>query len=481
MGRLSPPMLEALERFVERRLGLFFAERRHKDLERGILAAARSFGESNPERFVAWLTAGDASSSDLERLAAHLTIGETYFFRDKRAFAALEKIILPQLIERRRGTRRLRIWCAGCSSGEEPYSIAILLQRLLPDYDDWSIDISGTDINLVSLRKATVGEYSQWSFRDCDVAGLRPHVVEQSRGRYAVSQRLRRAVRFSYLNLVEDVFPSLANNTVGEDLVICRNVLMYFRQGRGEEVARRLFDCLVDDGYMLLGPAELHMLRAPDIESLTMEGSTCFRRRRGAVPATFGWSPTLPVPTPPPVLAPRPATGVQPTARKRLETVPDGGEKRYRRSSSRHLAPLPAPDVPQDAETPLAEPRALANKGDLEAALASCDRVVAAHKTSVEAHYLRATICFELGDLAGASGSLRKVLYLAPEFIAAHFTAGMVARAQGRQGEALRHFRTARELLADKDDHWEVPESDGMLAGRMTDALAQLLKLGEVQ
>lgn len=120
----------------------------------------------------------------------------------------------------------------------------------------------------------------------------------------------------------------------------------------------------------------------------------------------------------------------------------------------------------------------MANQGKLEEALHCCDRILEENRTHAVAHYLKATISLEAGDEPAATVALRKTLYLVPNFIVAHFTAGMVARGAQRNLEAIRHFREARSLLRDRPADWEVPESDGMLAGRMKEVLDQLLDLG---
>ncbi len=469
MAAPSDTELDLLDRFVEERLGLSFGERRRRDLERGLGAAARAFGQTDLGAFVRWLLSGAPARTDIERFGGHLTVGETYFFRDPRAFAALEKVILPELIERCRPLRRLRIWCAGCSSGEEPYSIAILLHRLIPDIGKWSIDLAGTDINLRALRRGVDGQYSQWSFRGCDLQELAPFVRQEGHNRFAVSDVLRDMVRFSFLNQVEDTYPSLTNNTAAEDLVICRNVLMYFREDRAVAAAHRLFQCLVKGGYLLLGPAELHMLRGDDVEAVTIEGATCFRHTRPPAADTAGRPPVpaveakerpLPWQKPSPEVVPVP----RPRASERRPAPPPS-------TAAVPRATAPSPDLLQEA-------RALANQGKLEEALHCCDRILEENRTHAVAHYLKATISLEAGDEPAATVALRKTLYLVPNFIVAHFTAGMVARGAQRNLEAIRHFREARSLLRDRPADWEVPESDGMLAGRMKEVLDQLLDLG---
>ncbi len=163
---VSDATLEQLSELVAEQMGLYFPKERWHDFERGIRSAAKEFGFKDSESCLQHLLSSSLSKSQIEILASHLTIGETYFFREKKSFEALEEHILPELIRSRSGKeKRLRIWSAGCCTGEEPYSIAISIHKLLPDWKDWNITILATDINPNFLRKASQAEYTEWSFR----------------------------------------------------------------------------------------------------------------------------------------------------------------------------------------------------------------------------------------------------------------------------------------------------------------------------
>ena len=137
-------VLQQLSERIERCTGLHFPASRFADLERGLVEAARDVGCREVRTYAEALLQRDLQTTDIETLAGSLTIGETHFFRDPHAFTFLETTLLPELIAAKRmGDRRLRFWSAGCATGEEPYSLAMLLHRLLPDLSDWSISILG--------------------------------------------------------------------------------------------------------------------------------------------------------------------------------------------------------------------------------------------------------------------------------------------------------------------------------------------------
>ncbi len=159
--KISDELLVRFSDFLAARTGLFFPANRHQDLARGIKAAARDLGCDSGEQCIRQLMLAPLVKEQIEILASHLTVGETYFFREKKSLAVLENHILPELVHKRRqqGQLHLRIWVAGCASGEEAYTIAILLSRLIADIEQWQIHILATDINPLALQKAVRGNY----------------------------------------------------------------------------------------------------------------------------------------------------------------------------------------------------------------------------------------------------------------------------------------------------------------------------------
>jgi len=258
---ISDMLLARLSEFVAATMGLHFPKERWRDLERGVLNAARDFHFNNPEQCIHWLLSTAITKHQIEILASHLTVGETFFFREQRSFEVLEKHILPALINSRRGTdQRLRIWSAGCCTGEEPYSITISIAKLIPDLIEWSITILATDINPHFLKKAKQGEYKEWSFRSTP-REVKESYFKSKDGRYAILPHLKKLATFSYLNLAEDVYPSLVNGTNGMDIIFCRNVLMYFTPEKTVKVIKKLHYSLVEEGYLLTSPSDAAPLR----------------------------------------------------------------------------------------------------------------------------------------------------------------------------------------------------------------------------
>ena len=167
-NNISQNNVEHINNFIEAKFGLYFPKERFNDLMRSLSNASKQKG-IDVEKYINLIILNKLSAQDLTDLATFLTIGETYFFRDKKLFEIMKQKIIPYIINSRRySSRSLKIWSAGCSSGEEAYSIAILVKELIPDYENWDIKIIATDINQNSLSKARKAIYSEWSFRGVD-------------------------------------------------------------------------------------------------------------------------------------------------------------------------------------------------------------------------------------------------------------------------------------------------------------------------
>jgi len=440
ISALDRTLLGEVSSFIAERMGLHFPEERWPDLARGLKTAGQELGFEYPGACVRWLPTRELTTRQIETLASHLTVGETYFFRDPASFEALGREILPPLVARRsEAGRTFRLWSAGCCTGEEAYSLAITCARALPDLRAWNVSILATDINPKFLAKAEAGVYSEWSFRSAP-GWLRERFFSPAPDKkLAIDPALKNLVHFDYLNLAEDVYPSLHNHTNAMDVIFCRNVLMYFTPGHQRQVVAALHRCLVDGGYLLVNPAEASASLLPMFAMENIGGVILFRKT--SQPARVSPAPAVPMPEPAFFAAPAPPVPV---------------------------APIPAihPSPPKD---PLVGARTCANQGRLEEALTSCQDAIAADRTNLAAHFLYATICHELGRLDEAIAALGKVLYLDQDFILAHHALGGLYKQLGKRKESRRHLAVALEILAARSRDEIVPESDGMTCGRLVE------------
>lgn len=472
---LPDSLLSRLSNFLESQLGLHFPRERWRDLERGIAAASSESGFAEAEAYIRWLLAAPLTRIQIEALASHLTVGETYFFREKRSLDILEQQILPELLRARDQTEKhLRIWSAGCCSGEEPYTIAMLLDRLIPDFERWNLTILATDINPRFLRKAARGIYGAWSFRDTPGWIKERYFTARRDGRFEIQPRIRRMVRFSYLNLAEDAYPSLMNGTNAMDAILCRNVLMYFAQARAREVVDKLHRSLVDGGWLITSPTETSNVQFSAFTAVEFPGAFLYRRMTAGGPRTaavrhpvpwYGGEATA-------AHAPAPAAPPEPAAFRvaRSAFVPQvsqqaGAEQATETKDAESRGR-------EERDTPWCKARACADEGRLAEAIEWCEQAIAADKLNAAHYFLLAAICQEQGQSERAERSLRRALYLEPDFALAHFALGNLCLSGGRQREARRHFGNALTLLRACPADTLLPESDGLSAGRLAEIIA---------
>ena len=499
---LSDALLSQLGAFVASHTGLYFPETRRKDLERGLYSVAKEFGFDNAEACARWLISSTLTKDRIEVLSSHLTVGETYFFRDRKYFDALAGDVLSELVEaRRKAGKYLRIWSAGCCTGEEPYSLAILLRRLIPDMEDWNITILATDINPAFLKKAETGLYGEWSFRDTP-KWVREGYFRRTKGkRYELLPEIRNKVTFAYHNLGENSYPSLLTNTNAMDLILCRNVLMYLTPDHHKYVVRKFRQCLIEKGWMIVGPSEATDALFPGFASVNFQDVKFYKKGardqgpgsmdRGIEPSVIHQEATISSAWPPPKsggrdqdvqasiilrqalspadvkLSPAAADGL---AAQASATLYDEAFSLYEKGNysgaEERLTPLLSQGRDEGKAAALLA-RIAANQGRLTDALSLCERAVSADRCDPSNYYLLATILQEQERLPEASAELRKALYLDQDFVLAHFMLGTLALRQGNKGEAEKHFRNARELLDRQRPEDLISSAEGMTAGRL--------------
>lgn len=495
-AELSTLQLAQLAEFVASHMGLHFPPERAADLQRGMQAAAREFGFQDAGECAQWLLSAPLTREQEEILAGNLTVGETYFLRERGVFAMIEEQVLPELIRTRRGgEQRLRLWSAACCSGEEPYSLAISVRRMLPDLANWQVTILASDINPRFLRRAARGVFGEWSFRDTPPGFKERHFTRTEDGRWEIQPEIRRMVDFFQLNLAKDAYPSLLNNTNAVDLILCRNVLIYFAPEPFARVIKNLARCLTEGGWLVLGPNEVSQAALPDLAPVRFPG-TVFHRKDSSSPrpaelrfprweeegqrrdfstppvATF-FAPDIPVVPEPASVAPLPMETVPSPGEPALLPVYEQAVTLFDQGRYADAAALLAGDSTEPRVLALLV-RAKANQGRLAEALAGCDRLIAADKLNAEGHYLRATVLQELGELTAAVSAFKRALYLDQDFVPAHFALGHLARAQGRRAEADRHFANALALARRHRPEEILPETEGLTAGRLAEILTDL-------
>lgn len=455
------PMLGLLSQKLAREIGLFFPSDRWHDLWRGLSGAGRELQVPDTALFVGQLLSSPIDRPTAKALARHLSIGETYFFRDPALFEALQTHVLPELIAARRETsKHLRLWSAGCASGEEAYSLAIMLHRMLPDIRDWNISILATDINPNALSQAEDGVYGEWSFRNAPPWLRTEYFTSAGTGRYRIREDLKRFVRFAWLNLAADGYPSAASETQALDLVLCRNVLMYFTPEVAQAAVRRYRQALAPNGWLAVGPTEISSLAFAELSPVHLHGAILHRK-------------ALPVAHAPSETAPSQASRL-PTFAARSPNE-EAAQSAYRSGRYRETVSLIGLQPSQiDEMTLLAH--AHANLGELTSALHWCARAMNADALRPALHYLHGMILQELGRSHEAMLAFRHAQFLDPDFALAQFAMGRLMRDSGKPRAAERHFIAVLRILDRLATEALLPEGDGMTAGRLREIVIVALQ-----
>jgi len=452
--------LQRFQALLQEVSGLELPETRLPDLQRAVNRVLVATGLADADALYRHLR-DRAGRPSLEVFVGDLTIGETHFFRNRPQFRALEHHILPELIERRRASRRLRVWSAACSTGEEPYSLAILLEWLLPDRARWDVRILATDINRTALERARRGQYGTWSFRDVpdDVASA---FFVRHGTTLEVAGRIREAVSFAHLNLAADTWPSAATATLDLDLVLCRNVLIYFGDDLSHQVAARLHGALADSGWLLVAPAELSQAVFRHFTVVNLDGAVAYRKPAPPIPARPSVSRSRPEGEPSRVAIGGGAV---------VHTPRPGAEEAER------LEALAEAD-PADGRAPLLAARIYLDRLELDRAERWAEVACQRDPLSAPAHYLRGLALQEAGRLEDALAALRRSVFLDPGSVLGQLAlAGLLARL-GEPARARGALRAAAALVGDGDPSELVDGHEELPAGRVRDLIAaQLARL----
>ncbi len=474
--KLPPALLLRLSRFIEEKMGLAFPGERHADLERHVRDTAREAGYDDTASYVGRLLSSPSSQTGIEALAANITVGETYFFRDAGSLDTVAEAIVPEIIRlRKKEDRRIRIWSAGCSTGEEPYSIAILLDKILPEPAGRHVTLLATDINPRSLEKAAKGIYSPWSFRDTPEWVREGYFTKTKKG-FEIVRRIKKMVTFSYHNLAHDPYPSLVNNTSAMDIIFCRNVLMYFSRERAKRVARQFSMSLVDDGWLVINPIEGSQGILSPFKGVRFPQATLYRKtgaKEAVAPAEEDepgkMDPLKDIrPHKTKTVGDTPAGSMAATSADPVETV----------VFARPVTKVATPE-PQGALSDLAfEARSAADRGRLPEALELCQKAIDRNKLSRSLYFLKGTILNEIGRTTEAAASFRRAIYVDRDFVLAHFALGSLMCRQGKPEEAEKCFENATLLLKSYGEADTLPESEGISAGRLAEIIETIRRTG---
>ncbi len=442
---LSAEEYDALRALLARAAGLVFDDARKESMAYSVAERMRALGLRDVSSYLARLD----EPTERQQLLDEVTIQETHFFRNPPQVRALRLHVLPELLRHAElNGKRLRIWSAGCSTGEEPYSIAMHLRELLPSTAGWDVKIVATDVSQRAIAAARSGRYGARAVQLATPEELARHFVATDDG-YEVRPEVRELVEFRHHNLVTEAVPFAPSERI--DLVLCRNVTIYFGRDTTRALMNRLHHCLRDGGYLFLGHSETLWQVSEDFRLVAIgtgeAAAFVYRRLDKQVERR----------------------AVLPDRRTAEEPAPEERRVEARRAPAPAMPPAP---VVVSVETLIEQCRiSLAAGRYAEAAQYAADAALQA-PLRAEAFYLRGLALVDLGRDDDALVELRKAVYLEPERGFAHFLLAGVLDRLGQPLLAAREYAAAADTLGLQPADATAEE----LGGRSVRELAQLCR-----
>lgn len=445
-----------------------------------VLSRARKNRLSSPEEYLQLISVDTGlSRAELRIFKGLLTSGESYFFRDKGQFDLLASRVLPEIIEKRKREKTLKVWSAGCATGEEPYSIAILLDGLMQGRPGWDIRILGTDIREDFLQTAEKGLYKDWSFRGVDAGTRRKYFLRRD-NQWEIDGRIKKMVSFQPFDLTTDECQS--GDIHDMDLIICRNVFIYYNRATTASVVGRLARSLAEGGFFMTGHAELFSIASGLLKPRLFPESVVYERQTDkeaeglllrvpqvagmAMPGTEGICRQMP--------ARMPEDAGKVLLKSTLAEAEGFFKKGLYREAAERVAPL-LKDSPNVFSALFICAEALANIGDTAGARAHLNKAIELNPLAIEPYYLLSRIAMEEGDRVSAKEALKKAVYLDPCFVAGYMELAVMHEADGDNNKAKKTRQAAMDALKAMPKDKMIPPYENATAGSIIEHLERMI------
>ncbi len=459
---LGTAELELFQSAIAERLGLRFDDSRLTVLAGGLARRVHA-RKLSAGAYLAALAARLEASDELPSLARELTVGETYFFRHVDQFNALRDIAIPERLSARAMSRTLRLLSAGCATGEEPYSLAIVLRERGPE-PGFDVSVQGLELNPDSLAKAAAGVYSPWSLRETP-ADVRERWFTREGRDFRLARTICDSVRFTQHNLIVDAPHLLSPGSL--DVIFCRNVLMYFTQAHAAAIVERFARALAPGGFLFLGHAETLRGLSHSFHLRHTHNTFYYQRRDGADrpddDSALQWSANQAS-----VATPAQGDWVGPW----LDTVARSSERirELRDGGAAHAPATPAPPSesypPAPDESGLQQPLELLRSDRFADALQAMHRLSSSEKADPAALLLRAALLTHQGELTEAEQTCRELLRRDDLNAGAHYLLALCSERRDQLPAAVEHGLTAAYL----DPDFAMPHLHlGLMARRRLD------------
>jgi chemotaxis protein methyltransferase CheR len=486
---LNRQLKEAFQRSIAEYTGIFIREQDRDSLDKKISIRMRDLMLKAPEEYYELLTANNLKSrQEWEVFFTILTNNESYFFRDEQQIKLLRDRIFPELIERNQNTKTLRICSSGCSTGEEPYSLAILLKELIPDLWQWKITILGIDIDGNALEQAKKGIYNPWSFRGVSES-IKQKYFQAIDGQYHLSPEIKNMVQFQSVNLVRDIFPQAHTELRQMDLIICRNVFIYFEKAAIANVLEKLYHTLNPLGYLLTGHTELGEQNLDRFKAKNFPESLIYQRDRDCYANDVLLSQQNLINSysnknlfPKNIQAFSSNTEAQNSLsinkQKQVDIKETVSEQHLLQEAENLLDNQKYELALQKTALILEKTKTFCpayclmakiytKLGAYDRVTKYCQQAIEIDSFSVTPHYLLAEISKKQGNFEEAKKIFKKIIYLEPTSVAAYIDLSYLYQQEGDLEKSIKMQREAVNLLKQLPSHTKITEKDNMTAAEL--------------
>ncbi len=446
---ISNHRLKQIITLIEKRLGLSATTLSRIDMDDIIQQA--SFGDV--DNFPALLLQSDEHSPAWQRLIHSLTIGETYFLRDKEHFRILREHILPRLLLERRQSNdmHLTIWCPGCSTGEEPYSIATLLYENIPDLSEWRINLLATDINQRAINVAQEGVYRDWSFRHTPESFKQRYFTQVENG-WQIALNIRNMVSFLRMNVLSGMpVPKV-------DIIFARHMLMYFSPDNAIKVENTLHSALANGGWLIMGQAEALRSSRENWMLHMFPGTPIYQK--------IDPTETLPEPISYPARHIVESTVVDIDDSGEYEKAVDAMHNDHPDEAEQHLS-IVLDTHPKHPKAHILLAAIFANRKIYPEALTHIEAALESSGMLADAHYVRALVQLEQNQEDNAVQSFSAAIYCRRKHALAALMLGNIYQSRNDIAKASRFWRNALSAVKEKSDTEYVSEVSDMTVARL--------------
>ncbi len=464
---------------LSKEAGLSFHYDRSEELKKNILKRMEIVGNfKNFNDYFFYINDKNLGALEFKNLLDSLTIGETYFFRNEAQFEVFTTTVLPKLIEKKISQDKpsLKIWSAGCSTGEEPYTLAMVLHHHLPHFKNWDISILATDINRDYLKKAKEGVYKKRAIEEIPAAYLGSYFIQQEEN-YILSDVIKKMVNFEYHNLVSDPYFLPAMQEI--DILFCRNVLIYFDSKTVKDVVQKLAESLKKEGYLFLGHSESLWKISTDFTSIQFPQTFIYQKRK-AERHEEEIPPHIPLPEIHLTADFKKEEKRWPSSIQEIEILFKEGERAFEKKEYGRALEYFEKILKQSEKhlkTLMAKAAILANQQKYKEAIFLLEKVIEEDNLFKEAYYLKGVLHEKCNQIDEAIKAFQKVLYLEPHFSVCYFHLGNLYRFQNKKNLSKKAFENCMSLIKDKSENSPVELTEDMTMGMLYLATQKALEL----